>query len=79
MFTKIAARMELSLVQAHDWDCLILDLKVVRFVAKFMLKIDLLGQFLDVKVKPDAVEALPGGEDPPGIQDLEAQALGQGF
>jgi hypothetical protein len=44
-----------------------------------MLKTDLLGQFLDVEVEPDAVEALPGGEDPPGIQDLEAQALGQGF
>jgi hypothetical protein len=45
---------------------------VVHFMAKFMLKTDLLGQFLDVKVKPDAAEALPGGEDPPGIQDLEA-------
>jgi hypothetical protein len=79
MFTKIAARTELSPVQAHDWDCLISDPKAIRFVAKFMLETDLLGQFLDVKVKPDAVEALPGGEDPPGIQDLEARALGRGF
>jgi hypothetical protein len=79
MFTKIAARTELSPVQAYDWDCLISDLKAVRFVAEFMLKTDLLGQFLDIEVEPDVVEALPGGEDPPGIQDLEAQALGQGF
>jgi hypothetical protein len=79
MFTKIAARTELSPVQAHDWDCLISDPKAVRFVAEFMLKTDLLGQFLDVEVEPDAAEALPGGEDPPGIQDLEAQTPRQGF
>jgi hypothetical protein len=78
MFTKIAARTELSPVQANSWECLISDLKVVRFVAEFMLKTGLLGQFLDVDVEPDLAEA-NGGENPPGIQDLEAQAPGRGL
>jgi hypothetical protein len=39
-------------------------------MAEFMLNMELLGQFLDVKLDPDPAEA-SGGEDPPGIQDLE--------
>jgi hypothetical protein len=66
-------------VQARDWDCLISDPKAVRFVAEFMLKTDLLGQFLDVNVEPDLAEAHGWDEDPPGIQGLEAQALGRGL
>jgi hypothetical protein len=66
-------------VQAYDWDWLISDPKVVRFMAKFMLKTDLLGQFLDVNIKPDLAEAHGWDKDPPGIQDLEAQALRRGL
>jgi hypothetical protein len=43
MFTKIAARTELSPVQANDWDSLISDPKAVRFVAEFVLNMGLLG------------------------------------
>jgi hypothetical protein len=70
MLANITARTKLSPVQANQWESLVSDPEAICYVAEFMLNIKLLGQFLDVEVESNPAEA-PGGEDPPGIQDLE--------
>lgn len=62
--TKIAARTDVSMNASYDQ--LVSDPKAVRYIAEFMLKTGLLGQFREVQIDPEPPEA-PETREPSGI------------
>lgn len=64
IMTKIAARTDVSTNASYDQ--LVSDPKAVRYVAEFMLKTGLLGQFREVQIDPEPPEA-PETREPSGI------------